>query len=53
MTHSLPDSTGFVSDPSDFQFMENVIIHAVAQKRVKLIPKLMELYLEAQEQEDN
>jgi len=53
MTYPPPDSTGFVSDPSDFQFMENVIIYAVAQKRVKLIPKLMELYLEAQEQEDN
>ena len=53
MTYPLPDSTGFVSKPSDFQFMENVIIHAVAQQRVKLIPKLMELFLEAHDQEDN
>ena len=53
MTHPLPDSTGFVSDQSDFQFMENVIIRAVAQQRVKLIPKLVELYLEAHDQEDN
>ena len=54
MTHPLPDSfvmrTDFVGKSSDFQFMENVIIHAVAQQRVKLIPKLMKLYLEAQEQ---
>lgn len=38
---------------SDSFFMENVIIQAVAQKRIKLIQTLMELYLETQKQEDN